>query len=196
MVAIWYLLVLAPFIAIPVIWWNYRRKHAMRESLARARLEEIINRPAQNAAAAPNISAHSPSGDAAAAADVRYTRRERLLDPAETVVYLLLKSALPECEILSHVALARVLDLPAGIAGSEREQRMRALSQHVVDFVICNKAMQPVAVIDLPGQETPALTTAPDFRTQCLAHTGIRHLRWPRTAIPKRQDVRALVLGG
>ena len=52
------------------------------------------------------------------------------------------------------------------------------------------------AMIDLLAGEAPAgLTAAPDFKTQCLAHGGIRYVRISRTALPKRQDVRSVVLG-
>lgn len=86
--------------------------------------------------------------------------------------------------------------MPAGIVGSEREQRLRSLVRHTADFVICNKALQPLAVIDLPEQEAVALTPEQDFKTRSLAEAGIRYLRWSRQALPKRDAVRALVLGG
>jgi len=72
----------------------------------------------------------------------------------------------------------------------------RGLSQHAVDFVLCDKAMQPRIAIDLLAGEAPAaLTAAPDFKTQCFAHSGIRYVRISRVALPKRQDVRNAVLG-
>jgi hypothetical protein len=56
--------------------------------------------------------------------------------------------------------------------------------------------MRPMVAVDILDVEAPAaLTAAPDFKTQCLAHTGIRYVRIPRNALPKRQDMRAVVLG-
>jgi len=98
--------------------------------------------------------------------------------------------------VMPQVGLAQLLDVPGTAGGGERDLRLHGLAQHRVDFVICNKALQPVAAIDLLEHEAPAaLTAAPDFKSQCLAQAGIRHLRLVRTALPKRQDVRALVLG-
>lgn len=197
MVAIWYLLVLAPFVAIPVLWWNYRRKIRQRESASGARWERLVNTAKADPAGLREAMPSVAPAVAVVAAVPRYARRARALDPAETVVYYLLRSELPDHEVMPHVGLANLLEVPAEIVGSERDQRLRVLAQHTVDFVICNKAMQPVAAIDLLAHEAPAaLTSAPDFKTQCLAHTGIRHLRLARTALPKRHEVRALVLGG
>lgn len=204
MIAIWYLLMLAPVIAIPVIWWNYRRKHAQREGASSLRWGELVdaakksdpvNPPASGATFMPVVEAGRGLAPAATSLPP-YIRRERTLDAAETVVYYLLKNALADHEVMPHVTLASVLAVPESIAGQAREQRTRGLAQQAVDFLVCNKAMQPVAAIDLLAQAAPsALTAAPDFKTQCFAQTEIRYLRWARTAIPKRETVRALVLG-
>lgn len=200
MVVMWYLLVLAPFIAVPVLWWNYRRKQAAREQASGARWESIV-KEAVSAPAAPPGAASSSSAPVAAtpqssAGANRYGMRERVLDPAQTVLYYLLKNCLADHEIMPLVALSSVLSVPAEISGSPREQRLRALARETVDFVICDKSMKPVAVIDLLAEEAPAaLTTAPDFRTQCLAQSGVRHLCLVRTALPRREELRGLVLG-
>jgi hypothetical protein len=52
-----------------------------------------------------------------------------------------------------------------------------------------------VAVIDLMLQEPSALAPAQDFKTRSLTQAGIRYLRLSRKALPKRDAVRALVLG-
>ncbi|MBX3652027.1 MAG: DUF2726 domain-containing protein [Burkholderiales bacterium] len=187
MVAFWYLLILAPFIAIPVLWWNYRRKLAQKEELAGMRWERLVGTAGTPDAPAPALTAATPE----------YRRRERLLDTGQTLVYLLLKQGMPDHEILVNVALADLLDSPAGggDAGSVPPQRL--LAQHRVDFVICSKAMQPVVAVDLLAAEAPAaLTTAPDFKSQCLHRAGIRHVRLVRGALPARQEIRTRVLGG
>ena len=189
MVALWYLLVLAPFVAIPILWWNYRRKVAEREYVAGARWESLAI-AAKTGVVAADTSQPVP------AVQPRYARRERLLDPVQTLLYYLLKNGLPDHEVMPQVGLAQLLDVPGTAGGGERDLRLQGLAQHRVDFVICNKALQPVAAIDLLEHEAPAaLTAAPDFKSQCLAQAGIRHLQLVRTALPKRQDVRALVLG-
>lgn len=186
MIAFWYLLILAPFIAIPVLWWNYRRKLAQKEELSGMRWERLVNTAGVDDAPAP----------AAVAARPEYRRRERLLDAGQTLVYLLLKQGMPDHEILVNVALADLLDSPAGNGGAGSGQPQRLPAQHRVDFVVCSKAMQPVVAVDLLAAEAPAaLTTAPDFKSQCLHRAGIRHVRLVRGALPARRDIRACVLG-
>ncbi len=183
MVAFWYLLILAPFIAIPILWWNYRRKVALREELSGARWEQLVGTAK---VAEPQVPPLVPAPAC--------RRRERLLDAGQTLVYLLLKQGMPDHEILANVALADLLDLPAGAAGPEHQQRL--LARHRVDFVVCGKSMQPLVAVDLLAAEAPAaLTTAPDFKSQCLHQAGIRHVRLHRNALPARQEIRARVLG-
>ncbi len=188
MEAILYLLLLAPFVAIPILWRHHGRKMAERDSLSGARLQELVGSTKPAPAAAPLATP--------LLARPGYARRERLLDPAQTLVYFLLKNSLPDHEVMTQLVLAAVLELSADIPDSEREQRLRSLGQHTVDFVVCNKAMQPVAVIDLPLQEPSAPAPGQDFKTRSLAGANIRYLRWSRKGLPKRDTVRALVLGG
>lgn len=185
MEALWYLLVLAPFVAIPILWWSYRSKHAAREVFADERWQKLVG----TATADPAMVPAQPVAVSAA-----YAARARTLDPAQTVLYYLLKNSLPDHEVMPQVGLAGVIEVRAEVTGVEREQRLRALAQHTVDFLVCNKTLQPVAVIDLPLQE--AETSAQDFKGRSLAEAGIRYLRLSRKALPKRETVRALVLGG
>lgn len=192
MVAIWYLLVLAPLIAIPVLWWNYRRKLAQKEELSGVRWEQLVSA----ARTGGNDTGDSLIRPAPAPAP-RYLRRERLLDPAQTLAFLLLKQGLPDHEILPGFALSELLELPPDAGEAGREQRRRLLAQQRVDFVVCSKSMQPLVTVDLIEHEAPAvLTAAPDFKSQCLHQAGIRHVRLLRSALPSRRDIRAHVLGG
>ncbi len=191
MTAIWYLLVLAPFIVIPILWWSHRRKAAERDSAADARWRELVSAAKADPAVTQTATPVTPT-----AARAGYARRARTLDPVQTVLYYLLKNGLPDHEVMPQVVLASVLEVPAEVTGSEREQRLRSLTQHTVDFVICNKALQPVAVIELTVHEPTARAPAEDFKTGSLAAAGIRHLRLSRKELPKREAVRSLVLGG
>ncbi|MBX9905694.1 MAG: DUF2726 domain-containing protein [Burkholderiales bacterium] len=187
MIAFWYLLILAPFIVIPVLWWNYRRKLAQKEALSGMRWERLVKTARVDDASAPAVTAATPE----------YRRRERLLDAGQTLVYLLLKQGMPDHEVLANVALAELLEPPSGSGDAGLGQPQQLLKQHRVDFVVCSKAMQPVVAVDLLAAEPPAaLTTAPDFKSQCLQRAGIRHVRLVRNALPGRQEIRARVLGG
>ena len=200
MVAIWYLLMLAPVIAIAIVWWSYRRKQATRERLANERWQQLVKKAGDTgkegpAAVAPLPAAVMPQKTTPSAISQSYRGRERLLEPADTLFYFLLRTQLPEYEVLTTVNLSRMLVISA-TSETERERMARGLSQHAVDFVLCDKAMQPRIAIDLLTGEAPAaLTAAPDFKTQCFAHSGIRYVRISRAALPKRQDVRNAILG-
>ncbi len=188
MTALWYLLVLAPFVAIPILWWGYRRKMAERDSRSDARWQEVVIKPAANPEPASPIAAAQP-------AFAVYVCRKRLLDPAQTVLYYLLKNGLPEHEVMFGAGLASLLELPAGVSDNEREQRLRALAQHTVDFVVCNKAMQVVITIDLPLHDMTTVMPEEHFKAKAFSQAGIRYLRLSRKALPKREAVRGLVLG-
>jgi Protein of unknown function (DUF2726) len=191
MEAILYLLLLAPFVAIPILWWHYRGRMAAKDSMSDARWQEIVVSSTADPAVVPVAAVAAPLLPRAG-----FARRERLLDPAQTVLYYVLKNGLPDHEVMPRVGLAQVLDVPAEVADSEREQRLRSLAQHTVDFVVCNKALQVVAVIDLPVQEPALMTPAQDFKSRIFSQAGIRYLRLSRKALPKRDAVRVLVLGG
>lgn len=53
MTAFWYLLILAPFITIPVLWWNCRRKLAQKEGLSGMRRERLVGTAKADDALAP-----------------------------------------------------------------------------------------------------------------------------------------------
>lgn len=199
MVAVWYLLMLAPLIAIAIFWWLYQRKQAQRERLANERWQQMVSKAVVPEKEAPVMAAMPPAMEnprsGAAPAVPGYRSRERLLDPAETLFYFLLRTGVPEFEVLCGVGLSRLLQVSAATE-IERERLARNLTQQTVDFVLCDKTMQPRVAIDLLTAEAPAaLTASPDSKTLCFAHTGIRYVRISRTALPKRQDVRAIVLG-
>ena len=203
MVALWYALVLAPFIAIPIFWWSYQRKQAARERLAHERWHSVVQGAGKDSsgAAIPQSAVDTvkpvPQNGlpASMAGNNVFQRRERMLDPAETLAYYLLRNGLPDCEVLGRVRLDQLLEVTGG-SGVATGGRLQGLAQHTVDFVICNKAMQPMAAVDvLDGEAGAVLTAAPDFKTRCLGQAGVRYVRVLRSALPKRQDVRAVVLG-
>lgn len=182
MVALWYGLILLPLIAIPVLWWNYRRKQEARERQVNMRWGEMVAG-----------SKASPQAPALPVAQAPFCRRERVLDAEQTLVYFLLKSGLPDCEILVRTGLHSLLTLPDESAVADRELRLRGLGRHTLDFAVCDKRLRPVAAVDLAGPALPA--EAQTFRSAALAQAGIRYVCLARTDLPKRDAVRARVLG-
>lgn len=114
------------------------------------------------------------------------------LQGSAKVLYLVLKAALPEYHVFAHARLGDVVrraDYPATV--QERAQ----LAQARVDFVICNKDLVVVALLDLSAGTRPDDPIKQQLQPRITA-SGIRYVRVAPNAIPKPQDVRPLVLGG
>ena len=184
--------------------WDYRRKAARREADSKERFAQMLKAgplapagavAAPAAPAAAPVSVAQPQPVPATAPDtpaIAYTARERLLNQPEKLVYLLLKTGLPDHEILSKVTLTAVVDVPG--AGYDHEQQLRRLSRQVLDFVVCDRGMKIVAAIQLAAAG-PDAVIAQRIRSECLKSAGIRLVTIEPGAPPKRSEVRAFVCG-
>jgi hypothetical protein len=188
--------------------WNYRKKSAVREAASQQRFAELLREqavasgrpvpapataapappatPVPHAAPAPPAPAPMPTAAAAAA-------RERFLGQHETLLYLLLKTGLPDHEIFANVSLASVAALP--VAASEREQQLRRLSLYQLNFVVCDKSMRIVAAVDIEAGGGADAAGIQQFKADYLKRAGIRLVRVNSTAMPRRDQVRSLVVG-
>jgi hypothetical protein len=199
---VWYLFFAAVVGAVTAaIIWDYRRKAARRESVSRERFAEMLKAGAPAAAGAAPAPAAAPVAQPQAASTTdtspdssatAYTARERLLSQTEKLIYLLLKTGLPDHEIFSKVTLTAVVDAPG--AGYDHEQQLRRLSRQVIDFVVCDKGMKVVAAVQLAAVG-PDAVVAQRIRSECLKSAGIRLVTIEHGALPKRSEVRAFVCG-
>jgi hypothetical protein len=188
--------------------WNFQKKTAAREAAAQQRFSELLREQATGSgrpaaavpatpvstaasvsAAAPAIPAPAPSAATGAAA-----ARERFLGQHETLLYLLLKTGLPDHEIFANVALASVVALPS--SASEREQQLRRLAPYLLDFVVCDKSMRVVAAVDFETAGGAEAAGIQQFKADYLKRAGIRLVRVNPAAMPRRDQVRGLVVGG
>jgi hypothetical protein len=184
----WFLLLLAPVVAIGYVVWAYRQKTAGRDAASRERYATLVE--ASRGAAAPAGAARSDQGaPALAAAASPGTRqpkaRERFLGQPETLLYYVLKAGLPEHEVFPRVGLAAVLDAPD-------TRSTPALQRLDLDFLVCDKSMRAVAAVLLDGRVAGPVV---DVMRQSLSGVGIRLVRVNPAALPKRDQVKALVLG-
>ena len=205
-------LVLIPIAAIAYIVWDYRRKTAQRAAVSAGRLTELIG-----AAQEVQLSASPPSAaEEAAVAPVAptpspaipsetettkpeaplYKARERVLSPAQTLLYYLLRTGLPEHVVLARVSLAAVLEAGPGLAGFARDEQTRRLAGLTVDFVVADRNMRPVAVVEIAaaGQDSVAQTDRESARTR-LAAAGVRHVELDARKLPRKEGIREAVLG-
>jgi hypothetical protein len=118
--------------------------------------------------------------------------REVFLAGPAKVLFLVLRAGLPDHQIFAHTRLADVLQL----SGQPTTPQARAhFAQGRIDFVVCNKNLSIIALIDLVdgARSDDALKRAlePQFATG-----GVRYMRVASNAIPKPADVRQMVYPG
>ena len=196
MLAYW-LLGLAPVVAIAYLVWAYRKKAAAKAAARNERFKHLFGASLPRAATpdAPSIAKEGatpqPLATMSPGRSPAYARKERLLDPHQAQLFRLLKNALPDYEILARVSLAAMIEVPPTVQGREREPRLRALAQHVVDCVACSRDMQVIAAVDLEaGRNAEAR-----FKSECLKAAGVRYVCVNPAALPEREALRALVAG-
>ena len=191
----WYLFLLLAAGIILFGVWSSRKQIAAREAASKARFERLLNAPAQPAAAAsPSTPSPSLAVPAPAKAPAAAPARERFLGQAETLLYYLLKTGLPDYEVFANVSLASVIG--ASGSGHEREQQLRRLAQYRLDFVVCDKSMRIITVIEMDSAVAAVGAGEQQFnKADCLKQAGIRLVRVNPAALPKRDQIRALVGG-
>jgi hypothetical protein len=199
---VWYLLFFAAVVIVTGVFvWDYRRKAARRDAASRERFAQMFEAgPPAAAGTAPLAPAAPVAAPQPApltetppvAPAVIYAARERLLSQPEKLIYLLLKTGLPDHEIFSKVPLTAVVQVPG--MGYDHEQQLRRLSRQVLDFVVCDKGMKVVAALQL-APVGPEAVIAQRIRSECLKSAGIRLVTIESGALPKRSEVRAFVCG-
>jgi hypothetical protein len=114
-----------------------------------------------------------------------------LQGPAK-VLYLVLKAALPDHHIFVYT---RLTDVIKPIGKPLTPQGRAQFAQSRMDFVVCNKDLAVVAMLDITDGTRADDPIKQHLQPQ-LSTAGIRYLRVAPTAIPKPAEVRALILGG
>jgi hypothetical protein len=141
--------------------------------------------------AAPTAASAEPAAGAGPAPPQAKAPGGFLQGPAK-VLYLVLKAALPDHHIFVYTRLADVIK-PIGKPLTPQGRAQFAQSR--MDFVVCNKDLAVVALLDI-SDGTRADDPIKQHLQPQLSTAGIRYLRVAPTAIPKPAEVRALILGG
>jgi hypothetical protein len=197
----WYLFLLAVAGGVGFSIWNFRRKAAASKAASEARFEQILKErallPASAQPSSPAAASTSRSADPAKApaptAATPPAGTPRFLGQAESLLYYLLKAGLPGFEVFAGVSLARVVGATGN--GRDRELQARRLSQYQLDFVICDKSMRVVAVVDVESAAGAATAGDESFKSEILGQAGIRVVRVNPAAPPRREQVRVLITG-
>jgi len=200
----WFLFLLAVGGGVVFAIWNFRRKAAAAKAASAARFEQILRERAQiPASPQPKSSAGTPASSASAKAPAAVAgtppaaaplaATQRFLGQAESLLYHLLKAGLPGFEVFAGVSLARVVGAPGNEKG--REQQVRRLSQYQLDFVVCDKSMRVVAVVDVESAAGAGTAGDQSVKSDILRQAGIRVVRINPAAPPRRERIQALISG-
>jgi Protein of unknown function (DUF2726) len=193
----WLLFLLAVAGGVAFAIWNFHRKTNARRAASEARFEKIFKGSAQVPVSPPPPASAAPESPAPAkappaASAVPPAAAQRFLGEAESVLYYLLKSGLPGFEVFAGVSLARVV----GAAGDGREQQLRRLAQYQLDFVVCDKNMQVVAVVEVESAAGADAAGDRRFKSDLLKQAGIKLVRINPAALPPREQMRTFIGGG
>lgn len=192
------LFVLVAVAAIAYFVWDFRKKAAAREAASSQRFAELL-RAQGLASSRPEVppaatsATGSPAPAQTPAVPAAHSPAQRFLGQAETLLYYLLKTGIPDHEVFANVPLAAVVGAPG--AGSEREQQLRRLAQYQLGFVVCSKSMSVVAVVEVESADTVETAGVQNFKAERLKQAGIRLVRLNPAALPRRDQIRTIVCG-
>ena len=127
-----------------------------------------------------------------------YLLRPRFLTRAESVVYLLLKAAFPRHEIFARIRLADVLQVKIGPQGMERLRAFRKIANQHVGFVVCDRDMTIVAIVDAkePDQVIhPRDQKLEVIKQRCLQAAQVKYLCVYPPQLPRYRELREQILG-
>lgn len=175
--------------------WDYQRKSALREAASRERFEQVFKEKLLTAGHAPPETPEPARAPPAPAQPIAAPRgmKERFLNPSETLVYYLLRAGIPDHAVFAKVPLASLV-FTSG-TGADREYQARRLSQHHVDFVVCDRNMRVAAALELRHAGIADAAGNPRFVAETLRAAGIRMVEINAAAMPRREEIRKLVLG-
>lgn len=127
-----------------------------------------------------------------------YLLRPRFLSKSEAAVFLLLKAAFPRHEVFARVRLADVLQVKIGPQGLERLRAFRKIANQHVGFVVCDKDMTIVAIVD--AKEPEQVTNPRDqkleiIKQRCLQAAQVKYIAIYPPQLPRYRELREQVLG-
>ena len=111
--------------------------------------------------------------------------RRRLLSKNEQPMYFRLCETFPNHVVLTQVAFSALID------GRSRATR-NTFDRKVADFVLCTKAFEVIAVIELDDSSHKKREVADAARDELLTSAGYQVLRFPR--VPDVAELGAAVL--
>ena len=130
--------------------------------------------------------------------DGLYLLRPRFLSKVEGVVYTLLKAAFPRHEIFARVRLADVLQVKIGPQGMERLRAFRKIANQHVGFVLCDRDMTILAIIDTREPDmvvNPRDQKLETIKQRCLQAAQVKYICIYPPQLPRYRELREQILG-
>jgi len=127
-----------------------------------------------------------------------YLLRPRFLSKVEGVVYTLLKAAFPRHEIFARVRLADVLQVKIGPQGMERLRAFRKIANQHVGFVLCDRDMTILAIIDTREPDVvvnPRDQKLETIKQRCLQAAQVKYVCIFPPQLPRYRELREQILG-
>src|SRR5438128_4833015 len=127
-----------------------------------------------------------------------YLLRPRFLSKTENIVFLLLKAAFPRHDIFARVRLADVLQVKIGPQGMERLKAFRKIANQHVGFVVCDRDMTIVAIVDSKEPEqvqNPREQKLEIIKQRCLQAAQVKYLCVYPPTLPRYRELREQILG-
>ena len=193
------LLLLLPVVVIVVFVWAYRRQAAARGAASAERMKAFLEshsatakHPTGAPAATPDAARAESSARSAPLVRAAPKAHAPLMNPQLIAFYRGLKTALPEHEVFPRVSLSTFLQPAGNLSGLAQEAQMRRFAQTTIDFLICDRTMQPVAAI---CHESLGLAATVTFARECVEGDGLRFVTLIDTAVPAPELLRTRVLG-
>jgi len=127
-----------------------------------------------------------------------YLLRPRFLSKSESIVFLLLKAAFPRHEVFARVRLADVLQVKIGPQGMERLRAFRKIANQHVGFVVCDRDMTIVAIVDAkePDQVIdPRDQKLETIKQRCLQAAQVKYVCVFPPQLPRYRELREQILG-
>lgn len=109
-------------------------------------------------------------------------KRRPILTNREQQMFALLKTALPECIVLTQVAFSALIT-------ADGWQSRNRFNRKVVDFVLCSNHMNVIAVIELDDRSHIGREQNDRERDDMLKQAGYHTIRYP--SIPTTEQVRS-----
>lgn len=121
-------------------------------------------------------------------------RRPRILTDTQRLLYLVLRSGMPDHSIMANIRIIDLLAAPSSPTAIERDARLRELLHERADFIVCNAELVPVAALVI---YEAGIQTVPDERIKvaALRELGVNFLRFRADSLPRPAEIRGLILG-